>query len=283
MNAKQLYQQLEKDFITPEMFDEWAQYMDDVADFLCDNFRKRSMGLVCDFSEEINRVYTAVFPTKEVMQKILNDNSQDAMLFVHHPSIWDIRKAPDVFQQMDRDLLQQFKDQRISIFNFHVPLDNFGKYSTGATLAKALDIKAEKPFAPYCGGLSGVLGKSDLSTVQEFGKKFQEAVGHEVGFYNYGDDEIKNNIVAIIAGGGNDVVMLDEVAKAGVNVFVTGISAKTEHSAGAHEFAKQNRINIFGGTHYSTEKFACISMVDYFEKLNLPSDFIEGEAVMEDL
>ena len=51
MKATQLYKQLEKDFITPEMSDEWAQYMDSVADFLSDNFTKRSMGLVCIIME----------------------------------------------------------------------------------------------------------------------------------------------------------------------------------------------------------------------------------------
>ncbi len=70
MKAIQLYQQLEKEFITTGLSDDkWVSYMDNVADFLSDNFNKRSMGLVCDFSEEINSVYTAVFPSRDVIQK----------------------------------------------------------------------------------------------------------------------------------------------------------------------------------------------------------------------
>jgi hypothetical protein len=38
-----------------------------------------------------------------------------------------------------------------------------------------------------------------------------------------------------------------------------------------------------GGTHYTTEKPACLAMCDYFQKLGLPAEFIEGEPVMEDL
>ena len=283
MKATQLYQHLEKDFITSEMSDKWAQYMNSVADFLSENFKKRSMGLVCDFATEINKVYTAVFPSREVMQRILNEEIQDAMLFVHHPSIWDIRKAPEVFQQMDRDLLQQFKDRKISIYNLHVPLDNFGEYSTSVTLAKSLGIKPEKSFAPYFGAMCDVFGKIDVMTVQELRKRFQETVGHEVSLYNYGDNEIKERIVAVIAGGGNDVDMLEDISKVGVNTFVTGITAKNDHSKKAHDFAEKNRINILGGTHYSTEKFACISMVDYFKKVGLPSEFIEDNPVMEDM
>ena len=282
MKATKLYQHLEKDFITSKMSDEWAQYMDSVSDFLSENFKERSMGLVCDFTIEINKIYTAVFPSKEVMQKILDAGTRDAMLFVHHPSIWDIRKAPDVFHQMDRDLLQQFKDKRISIYNLHVPLDNFGEYSTSVSFANALGIKPEKPFAPYFGALAGVFGKTDLTTTQELRRVFEKSVGHEVSLYNYGDIKIKEGIVAVVAGGGLDEA-IEEIAQNKVNTFITGISVKNEHSRKAHEFAEKHKINILGGTHYSTEKFACMKMCEYFNKFTLSSEFIEGSPVMEDI
>jgi len=283
MKATQLYQQLEKDFIIPGLSDEWAEHMNSVVDFLTEKFKKRSMGLVCDFATEINRVYTAVFPSGKIMQKILDDGIQDAMLFVHHPAIWDIRKAPEVFQQIDRGLLQQFKDRKISIYNLHVPLDNYGEYSTSVTLMKALGAKPEKAFAPYFGSLSGIFGKIDLQTVQDLRKRFEEAVSHKVSLYNYGDNEIKNKTMAVIAGGGNNIEMLEGVVKAGINTFVTGIAVKNNHSREAHEFAEKNKINILGGTHYSTEKFACIAMCDYFRKMGLLCEFIEDKPVMEDI
>jgi len=283
MKSIKLYQHLEKDFIKPELSDDWVQYMNSVEDFLSENFKKRSMGLVCDFATEINKVYTAVFPSKKIMQKILNNETQDAMLFVHHPSIWDIRKAPEVFQQMDRKQLQQFKDRKISIYNLHVPLDNFGKYSTSVTLAKALHIKPEKPFAPYFGALAGIFGKTDCITVQDLKKKFQEVVKHKINLYNYGDNKIKNKKIAVIAGGGNSVEELEEISKAEINTFITGITIKNKHSKKAHEFAENHKINILGGTHYSTERFACISMIDYFKKLGLSSEFIEDKPVIEDM
>ncbi|MEN6313835.1 MAG: hypothetical protein ABFD25_06270, partial [Clostridiaceae bacterium] len=90
MKAVELYTYLEKDFIFKELRDDWARYMPDLEEYLSANFKERSMGLVCDFADEINSVYTAVFPAEEVMQKIINDGIADAMLFLHHPSIWDI-------------------------------------------------------------------------------------------------------------------------------------------------------------------------------------------------
>ena len=283
MDSKKLYSTLEKDFINHKLSDDWFSHMSEVSDFLSPNFKKRSMGLVCDFSSVVDKVFTAVFPSSLVMQKILDSGATDSMLFVHHPSIWDIRKAPNVFTQMDKKLLQQFKERKISIYNLHVPLDNYGPYSTSVSLAKAIGVESKKAFAPFFGALCGVIGKTDAATVDELEKKFASAVGHKVGVYRYGNNKIKDKTVAVIAGGGNDIEMLRDIEAAGVNTFVTGISAKNTHSSAAHEFAQKNKINVLGGTHYSTERFACIAMVDYFKKLGLPSEFISDEPVLEDM
>ncbi len=50
-----------------------------------------------------------------------------------------------------------------------------------------------------------------------------------------------------------------------------------------HEFAKQNNINIIGATYNSTEKFACIKMVNFFKELGLSSSYIEDKVVYEDM
>ena len=83
MEAKELYARLEKDFIKPGLSDDWAERIKGIEDFVSDNFKKRSMGLVCDNSKKINKVYTAVFPTEDVMKRVLAEGAEDAMLFVH--------------------------------------------------------------------------------------------------------------------------------------------------------------------------------------------------------
>ncbi|MBN1410968.1 MAG: Nif3-like dinuclear metal center hexameric protein [Spirochaetales bacterium] len=282
MEAIDLYNQLEKDFITTAMSDDWAAHMEEVSEFLCPNYKSRSMGLVCDFAGEIDSVFTAVFPSKHVLQVILNSGVRDALLFVHHAAEWDIRNTSGVWLQMDPDLLRQLKSRRISVYNLHVPLDNFGNYSTSVSLAKALEIKPQKAFAPYFGALCGVLGHTRYRTIQELQKHFSKTVGHDTRLYDYGDDVIIDGTVAVVAGGGL-METIEEVVQKKANVFVTGISTKSEYSQKAHQIAEQNRINILGGTHYSTEKFACISMCQYFRELGLPVEFIEGEPVLEDM
>jgi putative NIF3 family GTP cyclohydrolase 1 type 2 len=282
MKAVDLYNQLESDFIFKGLWDEWAKFMGEVEDFLSINFKERSMGLVCDFAEEINKVYSAVFPTREVMQKIIDDGTTDAMLFLHHPSIWDIRR-PIPFYQMDKALLEKFKENRISIYNLHVPLDNYGEYSTNTNLAEALDIEVEKPFAEYRGGLAGVIGRTNCKTIEELQDKFSEVLGHDTRLYLYGDVDIKDGRVAIVAGGGNSSDTISEMLENKVSVLITGITLRNDRSVEVHELERKNKINVLGGTHYSTEKFACQKMCIYFEKLGLVSVFIEDEPIYEDM
>lgn len=204
------------------------------------------------------------------------------MLFVHHAAVWDI-KYLDVFRQMNKELLQKFKERKIAIYNLHVPLDNFSKYSTSNTLAKALCIEVEKPFASYFGALAGILGRAKCDNVDCLKNKFESAVGHKVKLYKNGDDNVENKLVAVVAGGGNDMTVLKEMIENNVKNLITGVTFKNDFSKEAHEFAEKNKINILGGTHYSTEKFACIEMVNYFKNLGLNSEFIDDKPMMEDL
>ena len=283
MKAADLYNQLEKDFIKPELTDDWAKYMTPIGDFLTAKYKSRSMGLVCGFTTEVKKVYTAVFPSYAVMQSVLEKRERDIMLFVHHPSNWDLAKAPPIFHLMNIPQLEEFRNQHISIYNLHVPLDNFSEYSTSATLAKAIGLTDLKPFYPYYGSLACVYGKTTLKTVSEMRERFAAMLGHKASLYLYGSQEITNGVVAVAAGGGNIADLHEQLAKDGVNLLVTGVTVENPSTQAAHEKAREKKINLLGGTHYSTEKPACQAMCGYFQKLGLPSEFIEGEAGMGDL
>jgi putative NIF3 family GTP cyclohydrolase 1 type 2 len=283
MKAVELYNQLEKDFIKPGLTDDWAKYMGPIHDFITAKFKSRSMGLVCGFTTEVKKVYTAVFPSYAVMQAVLDKGERDIMLFVHHPSNWDLAKAPPVFHLMNIPQLEKFRNQHISIYNLHVPLDNFSEYSTSATLAKALGLTGLEPFYEYYGSLACVYGKTTLKTVNEMRERFAAMLGHKASLYLYGSDEIQNGTVAVAAGGGNIADLHGQLAKDGVNLLVTGVTVEAPFSKLAHEKAREHKINLLGGTHYSTEKPACQAMCGYFQKLGLPSEFVEGEAGMGDL
>jgi len=287
MKATHLYAQLETDFVKPDIVENWFNYMTDMPEmtaYICDNYKQRSMGLLCDFATEIHKVYTAVFPSDAALNKILSDNTTDAMLFLHHPLAWDLSRDPtQAFYPINADLLRQLKDRRISLFNFHYPLDNFGPYATSKTLAEALGIQIEGTFAQLGGAACGVIGTTKCTDVHALNQTYAQVVGHETKLYPYGDTAIRNSRVGVCAGGGNDKMVVSELIDLGINVLISGLSVKNAYSEEAHRLEEIHGLNLLGGTHYSSEKYACMAMCDYFTGLGLPGEFITDTPCFADL
>ena len=49
-----------------------------------------------------------------------------------------------------------------------------------------------------------------------------------------------------------------------------------------HDLAKKKKVNVLAATHYSTEKFACIALIEYFQQLGLSCEFLDGQYFYED-
>ncbi len=281
MDAKELYQKLDEDFELDLCKDDWSKM--DYNEYISENFRKRYMGVLLDNSISIESVCTAVFPSDLVLDKILKSGKKEVLLVTHHPMVWDIRKAPQIFTDINLKFLPILKERQISIYTIHVPLDKNSKYSTTTNLAKVLEIAPEGEFFEYFGVKVGIYGKTELKTPEELAEKLRAVVGHKVKLWKYGSNEINDNYVALVAGGGNEVEIVQEIIDLGINTYITGITLLNEYSKPTHAFEENQKINLIGGTHYSTEKFACIALCDYFKKIKLPCKFIEDIPVLEDL
>jgi len=280
MDAKTLYKKLDEDFELDQCKDDWSRM--DFNEYISENFEQRYMGILLDNSEEITSAYTAVFPSDHVLNKILKFRKEGVLLITHHPMVWDIT-SPKIFLDINPKLLPKLKQEKISIYTIHVPLDKNGEYSTTTSLAKALEIVPKGEFYDYFGVKVGIYGKTNLKTPEELAHKFSNIVGHKTKLWKYGSDVIEDHNVALIAGGGNEIDIIQEIVDLGINTYVTGITALNEYSKNVHEFEKEKRINVIGGTHYSTEKFACITLCKYFQRLGLNCEFIEDQPLLEDL
>ncbi len=280
MDSREIYKKLEIDFGLAFCYDDWSEM--DFNEFISDNFKKRYMGVLLDNSNEITKVFTAVFPSDLILNKILELNSRNSLLFTHHPMVWDLTKER-VFQDINAKLLPKLKAKEISIYTLHVPLDKNGDYSTTVNLAKKLEIDIEGEFYNYRGVKVGIYGQTGATTPEDLNLKLTNVVGHKTKLWKYGSDLIENQRVALIAGGGNEIEIIQEIMELGINTHVTGVVAINNYSKNTHKFEKENRINLIGGTHYSTEKFACIALCEYFENLGLNCEFIEDHPCMADL
>lgn len=282
MKASQLYNLMEKDFELSSCTDSWNMTL---SEYVTEDFKKSSMGLVYDNTDTINKVYTAVFPALDILDKILESGEKNVLLFTHHPKLWDITKIP-AFTDIPEDYLIRLKENQISMYTLHTPLDKSGPYSTSVNLANSLGIKIQEDFCEDEGVKIGVIGTTSFKHIEQLHIKVSKTVGHKAKLFDYGSSIIKNSKVALIAGGGNISSMLPELHEKGINTFITGVTRieeKFEPSVTFHKIAEELGINIIGATHYSTEKYACIEVVNYFKKLGLTAEFMEGTYDLEDL
>lgn len=284
MKAEELYQKLENDFISSECRDDWSRM--DFNEFISANFQKRYMGLLADNTATIKKVYTAVFPSDKVLKQVLAKGEQNILVFTHHPMDWITRNMGTPFQDINKEFLSQLKEKRISIYTLHVPLDKNGEYSTSVNYAKAIGVSYDEDFAEYFGVMAGVIGKSSAATLSELAKQVAGAVGHKVKILPYGQEDIARQKIAVVGGGGNDLDIMKELIEKNIKTFVTGIVKAINDYPPAVAFdklAKDHKINLIGATHYSSEKFACQKMCDYFTKMSLTAEYVEDEPDFGDL
>ncbi|MFW9799949.1 MAG: Nif3-like dinuclear metal center hexameric protein, partial [Candidatus Thorarchaeota archaeon] len=227
MDARNLYRRLDDDFDL-ENHTEFGWDLLDLGEHITENFKSRRMGLALDNAQTIHKVYTAVFPSEEILERIITTGDRDILLFTHHPMIWDNAAEGFPFRNIPRDLLSQLEDQRISLFTLHVPLDKNGPYSTTVSLARALGIGYEQDFFEYFGVYVGVIGKTDKATISDLSESVKARVGHVVKTWRYGTEEIANQKVALVAGGGNEPDIVDDIAEAGLNTYITGVTRFVE-------------------------------------------------------
>ncbi|HBD94380.1 MAG TPA: hypothetical protein DDY71_09505 [Spirochaetia bacterium] len=283
MEAKNVYERLRSDFITEETHDDWS-FMT-LNEFVCDEFKQQHNGLVYDNSRVIKRVFIVTFPDEALIETIINNNS-DILIFSHHPMIWSSLKSGIPFVDIPVRLVSLMKEKRISFFVLHSPLDVYGEYSTSLGFMQALRMKYAGNFFQYKNESIGVIAATEYTTTASLSDYIASRVGHPLKLFSYGDAEITGGKIGIVAGGGNVPEALEALKECGINTYVTGVTKIFEGfkpSADFHEIAKKYSINIIGATHYSTEKWACMNMLDYFRKIGLGCVFMPGKPDMNDL
>lgn len=151
-------------------------------------------------------------------------------------------------------------------------------------LARALGAEPYDSFFEQNLVRMGVVCTSPFSTATELAQAMERVVGHAVKLYNYAEDVLSRGRFAIMAGGAKNTQIYEQLRDWGVNTFITGVTNPEVPWVGAiHEAAKASAVNLLGGTHYSTEKFAPMQMCRYFEAFGLPSEFLPETPRMTEL
>jgi putative NIF3 family GTP cyclohydrolase 1 type 2 len=284
MKAKKLYEKIGIDFEIDKLKDDWSFV--EFNEFINPDFKERYIGVMLDNTDEIEKVYTSTFPDTEVLDNILVRNETDILFLSHHAMVYDPTLEGLPFYNIPTGYLEKLKERRISFYVLHIPLDKNGTYSTSVNLAKQLQLQITGEFCEYLGSKVGVICETDFSKLEDFALQVENIMGHEIKIRRYGDDIIERKTVAVAAGGGCIDFVAQELTVLGINTFLTGCTKPIpsfEPNMEFHRIAKGNNINLVGATHYSTEKFACMAIVEYFAGLGIKAEFIEGSPCMDDL
>ena len=265
VNSQRLYEKLEA-YFKP----------DDCSDVF-------SKGLQHDNTDTVRFVYTSTFTGPEVFDFLKKEDARECLLFTHHPipQRQGINAPPAAISESELCFL---KENKISLFTYHIPLDKNGLYSPSNCLAAALSAEPYGEFYFQDNVFMGVLCRSEHKITDELLAALEGAIGHKGKLYPYGDKELENGSFAVMAGGASDESIYAELRQDGVNTLVTGMTNPSiEWLKPVHAEARKNKVNLIGATHYSSEKFSLISITGFFEDCGLPSRFIPETPRLEEL
>jgi len=243
--------------------DELVPYLDDYLrvkeiEDRCQN------GLQVEGPEEIAKVAFAVDSCQTAFEQAVAAEAQ--LLIVHHGLFWEkpLRLVGPLFRRV-----RMLIEGECGLYAAHLPLDLHPEVGNNAELARLLELKKPRAFAEEHGhkiGLGGVLDPPvPLDVLVE---RLAQATGEPpVGVLAHGPKEASQ--VGCISGWGAD--LMDQVADAGFDTFVTG---ETSHTF--FHLAAEWGLNVLYGGHYATETLGVKALARHLEeKFGLETTFLD--------
>jgi dinuclear metal center YbgI/SA1388 family protein len=192
---------------------------------LAEDFDAEKIGLVIEGRPEISRVCCALDATPHVVNKAVLASAD--MLVVHHTPLWTpVTTLTGRVAGLMRALLS-------SDMNLYVMHTNFDRAPEGVNdaLAELLSLKDVTPLSLGC------IGTSSLST-----KEISRRLGGHIRLWG---EERKISRLAIVAGSGFDLALIEEAKIQGADAF---LSAELKHSV-----ARLAPLPCIEATHYALE------------------------------
>jgi putative NIF3 family GTP cyclohydrolase 1 type 2 len=244
----------------PQVYDAIAF---DWRKFFEDRFCHIYNGLMIRGAENVKKIFLAVFPTDEVLERFINESSPGDFLFMHHPLLMECGDPKGFwgrgFVPINEEYLRLLKKKRLSVYTCHVPLDIHSKISTNLSIAKAIEAEVIDDFfhtdyGPF--GLIGIIQSTNTNDIINHLKQI-----FEVPYVDFeGKHHSKITKVAIIAGCGDVVEAMSEAEKKGAQAYITGeIHCHIDNEYGREkfrrvmEYVQKTNMSLIGVSHSASE------------------------------
>jgi putative NIF3 family GTP cyclohydrolase 1 type 2 len=250
------------------------------------DFCLRFNGLMLRAAETVEQVYCAAFPGPEIVGQVLERRKGSTLLFLHHPV--DMEVAGAGFLPIPPQALEQLKANRISVYSCHAPLDCRDEIGTNASIVQAFQVEVEQSFAQFGHGFAGRIGTIPPARLDELiatGKQVFGVERVEVG----GAEPGSITRVAIVAGSGDDVELMEEAERLGAQAYLSGEwytrampadaserSWAEANRAACQTYAQSTKMALLGFSHAATEFLVMRGqMAAYFRHRDLPIECLE--------
>lgn len=242
------------------------------------DFSQRFNGLMIKGAENVSEVFCSVFPTEEILQNFIEKSQVGDLLFLHHPidlQCGDPRNQENLgagFTAIDPKTIEEIRSKHLSIYSCHAPMDCTNDIGTNAAIIKSLNAEVVSEFLPYGNGNAGRICKITPLSTKEMVAKLLKIF--EIPYIDFAGKEIQEiNKIAIVAGGGDDIEIMQEIESAGVQAYITG-EIHSYHSSDwgkqntikVNQYAEKTNMSMIGVSHSSSEYLVMKNqMVPWFE------------------
>jgi len=243
------------------------------------DFMRRHNGIMLHNANDVECVFTLVFPSDEVLGKVQRRaEGRPALIFTHHPM--DFETSGRGLIPVPEAWLQRLRDGGVSLYAAHAPLDCHDTVSTSRSLARAAGIRSEDVCAGYHGGHAGVIGAVNETPLDSFAEDLRGALGVQRIELHRNTDTVRQ--VAVVAGGAAFPPMMEEAIDRGCDTYLTGDFRvrhggpwAEEHRPDFDAFVEKAPINLIGASHFATEaEVLRHEMLGWFNSLGLPAEFV---------
>jgi putative NIF3 family GTP cyclohydrolase 1 type 2 len=262
--------------------DDWSKPFEQVyqepywREYVVPGWEGRWNGLMAHGAEEVDRAVTCVFPS----DRILEDVPPATFVFTEHPL--DFADEPG-FLPLARQTFETMRERGISLYNAHAPLDMHPEVSPSRLCSQGVGLVELEEYFPICEGITGgaaIIGESRL-TVDGLADALRSYLGPEIKVHVLTRPRAEAARVAMVAGGGAVVDILEASLARGCQTYVTGNAATNcrldfvqEQVAAFRQRAEEAGVTLIDATHYGMEKPPQLAMVEWFRGRGLDAEFV---------
>jgi len=215
-------------------------------------------GLMIKGTPFVHKVFLAVFPTDEILERFISEGNEGDLLFMHHPIVMECGDPNGNwgrgFIPIKESYIRRIKEKKLSVYTCHIPMDLHMKLGPHIAMANELNAEIEGTIEEYI-----LICRVNKTDTNRFVSQVKEIF--DIPYVDF-EGQKRNDIekIAIVAGCGDKVEWMKQAQKQGAQAYLTGeIHCHIDNEYGKQryaemkEYAKETSMSLIGVSHAASE------------------------------